>query len=390
MARRKVKRIRLFQRGNFIFSSRVELYDLFSFGQIAEIRSSFVWPRIRCSESFFRRTNVVILFSGFDLTNFLTSILTFLVEEKKLDNFVCLRKTVKLHWIVVSSNRSRKLNECCLTRNSLWLERNSCRLFQRWSPSLVSPWLWCSSAFYFRFSEINIKAIRTGKDKRISASENEFLSFGCSGFLFNDSTNRPKTLSRKSQRRSKFIDKKKNFLVRWSLSKKKEKRKRNVELSFFVVVRKAKENQKKSFLFVFFVDSMNSIRRCVEQQLNEIELIRCCYSSNDEFFLDDAEAMTDAKDFVDGKIENPNRNLSFVLKVRLNEKKVKRRKGKSSSEFSLRFRGKSSFSLSIRCFILRRRSKFDFELISREKVTRKSAKPWKSSSKRNSMPTKRT
>ncbi|CAF1001587.1 unnamed protein product [Rotaria sordida] len=64
---------------------------------------------------------------------------------------------------------------------------------------------------------------------------------------------------------------------------------------------------------------MNSIRSCIEQQLNEIELLRCCYPSSDEFYLDDIEAFSEAKEFIDEKRENIQRNLGFILKLHLND-----------------------------------------------------------------------
>jgi hypothetical protein len=68
---------------------------------------------------------------------------------------------------------------------------------------------------------------------------------------------------------------------------------------------------------------MALIRSCIEQQINEIELLRCCYPSADEFYLDDIEAFNEAKEFLDGKLENIQRNLSFILKLYLNDVKVK-------------------------------------------------------------------
>jgi len=68
---------------------------------------------------------------------------------------------------------------------------------------------------------------------------------------------------------------------------------------------------------------MASIRSCIEQQLNEIELLRCCYSSSDEFNLDDIEAVNEAKEFLNGTFDNIQRNLSFILKLHLNDIKVK-------------------------------------------------------------------
>jgi hypothetical protein len=65
------------------------------------------------------------------------------------------------------------------------------------------------------------------------------------------------------------------------------------------------------------------IRSCIEQQLNEIELLRCCYPTTDEFYLDDTEAFNEAKEFLDGKLENIQRNLSFIIKLHLNEAKVR-------------------------------------------------------------------
>jgi len=68
---------------------------------------------------------------------------------------------------------------------------------------------------------------------------------------------------------------------------------------------------------------MALIRSCIEQQLNEIELLRCCYSSSDEFHLDDIEAFNEAKEYLNGKFDNIERNLSFILKLHLNDIKVK-------------------------------------------------------------------
>lgn len=67
------------------------------------------------------------------------------------------------------------------------------------------------------------------------------------------------------------------------------------------------------------ISSMALIRSCIEQQLNEIELLRSCY----EFHLDDIEAFNEAKEFIDGKLANIQRNLSFILKFYLNDIKVK-------------------------------------------------------------------
>ena len=64
---------------------------------------------------------------------------------------------------------------------------------------------------------------------------------------------------------------------------------------------------------------MVSIRWCIEQQLNEIELLRCCYSSLD---VDDIEAFNEAKTFINGKHDNFHQNLSFILKLDLNDVKV--------------------------------------------------------------------
>jgi hypothetical protein len=68
---------------------------------------------------------------------------------------------------------------------------------------------------------------------------------------------------------------------------------------------------------------MVSTRSCIEQQLNEIELLRCCYSSADEFTFDDVDALNEAKDFCDEKHDHLQRNLSFVLKLRFQETKVR-------------------------------------------------------------------
>ncbi|CAF1602747.1 unnamed protein product [Adineta ricciae] len=64
---------------------------------------------------------------------------------------------------------------------------------------------------------------------------------------------------------------------------------------------------------------MALIRSCIEQQLTEIELLRCCYPSTDEFYLDDIDAFNEAKQFIDGKQDNLQRNLSFILKLQLND-----------------------------------------------------------------------
>lgn len=68
---------------------------------------------------------------------------------------------------------------------------------------------------------------------------------------------------------------------------------------------------------------MALIRSCIEQQLNEIELLRCCYSSSDEFYLDDIEAFNEAKEYFHGNIDHIQRNLSFILKLYLNDIKVR-------------------------------------------------------------------
>jgi hypothetical protein len=67
---------------------------------------------------------------------------------------------------------------------------------------------------------------------------------------------------------------------------------------------------------------MTSIRSYIEQQLNEIELLRCCYPSSDEFYLDDIEAFNEAKEFLNGKYDHLQRNLSFILKLHLKDIKV--------------------------------------------------------------------
>lgn len=67
---------------------------------------------------------------------------------------------------------------------------------------------------------------------------------------------------------------------------------------------------------------MNSIRECIEQQLNEIELLRCCYPSADEFYLDDLEAFDQAKDFLNDKLESFQRNLRFIIKLHLTDIQV--------------------------------------------------------------------
>ena len=67
---------------------------------------------------------------------------------------------------------------------------------------------------------------------------------------------------------------------------------------------------------------MALIRSCIEQQLNEIELLRCCYPSNDEFRLDDIEAFNQAKEFLQEKLDSIHRNLSFILKLVLTDVKV--------------------------------------------------------------------
>lgn len=67
---------------------------------------------------------------------------------------------------------------------------------------------------------------------------------------------------------------------------------------------------------------MATSRSCVEQQLNEIELLRCCYPSPEEFHLDDLDAWNEAKNFLDGKIDVLQRNLSFILKLHINDVNV--------------------------------------------------------------------
>ena len=67
---------------------------------------------------------------------------------------------------------------------------------------------------------------------------------------------------------------------------------------------------------------MTRIHSFVEQQLNEIELLRCSYPSTDEFDLDDIEAFNEAKEYLAGNLENIQRNLSFILKLHLNDVKV--------------------------------------------------------------------
>lgn len=69
---------------------------------------------------------------------------------------------------------------------------------------------------------------------------------------------------------------------------------------------------------------MASIRSYIEQQLTEIELLRCCYPSTDEFYLDDIDAFNEAKQFIDGKQDHLQRNLSFILKLHLNDIHVKK------------------------------------------------------------------
>ncbi|CAM4754305.1 unnamed protein product [Rotaria magnacalcarata] len=64
---------------------------------------------------------------------------------------------------------------------------------------------------------------------------------------------------------------------------------------------------------------MNSIRSCIEQQLNEIELLHCCYPSADEFYFDDIEAITEAKEFIGEKRDYLQRNLGFIIKLHLND-----------------------------------------------------------------------
>ena len=68
---------------------------------------------------------------------------------------------------------------------------------------------------------------------------------------------------------------------------------------------------------------MALIRSCIEQQLNEIELLRCCYPSNEEFYLDDIEAIDQAKAFLNGQIDIVHRNISFILKLNLSDAQVK-------------------------------------------------------------------
>lgn len=68
---------------------------------------------------------------------------------------------------------------------------------------------------------------------------------------------------------------------------------------------------------------MTSNRSYIEQQLNEIELLRCCYPSSDEFRLDDIEAFNEAKQFINEKLDHFQRNLGFIIKIHLNEINVK-------------------------------------------------------------------
>ena len=67
---------------------------------------------------------------------------------------------------------------------------------------------------------------------------------------------------------------------------------------------------------------MSSLRSTIEQQLNELDLLRCCYSSADEFSLDDCEAVDEAKAFLERQTDHFQRNLSFILKLQLHDKKV--------------------------------------------------------------------
>lgn len=53
--------------------------------------------------------------------------------------------------------------------------------------------------------------------------------------------------------------------------------------------------------------------------MNEIELLRCCYPSADEFYLDDLEAFDQAKDFLNDKLDNIQRNLRFIIKLHLTD-----------------------------------------------------------------------
>ena len=95
---------------------------------------------------------------------------------------------------------------------------------------------------------------------------------------------------------------------------------------------------------------MSSLRSSIEQQLNEIELLRCCYSSADEFSLDDFEAVDEAKAFLEKQTDHFQRNLSFILKLQLGQKKVSRSTLRGLFDaFSPRRR--SNCSLSIHCII---------------------------------------
>lgn len=67
---------------------------------------------------------------------------------------------------------------------------------------------------------------------------------------------------------------------------------------------------------------MISLRSFIEQQLNEIDFLRACYESTGEFHLDDLDAMTEAKDFLEGKSDELHRSLCFSLKIPLNQKEV--------------------------------------------------------------------
>lgn len=82
---------------------------------------------------------------------------------------------------------------------------------------------------------------------------------------------------------------------------------------------------------------MEMIRSHIEQQVNEIDLLRCCYPSNDEFHLDDIEAIDQAKAFLNGQIDFIHRNLSFIIKLHLSDAQVKISTEKKNIHFRLIF-----------------------------------------------------
>jgi hypothetical protein len=113
---------------------------------------------------------------------------------------------------------------------------------------------------------------------------------------------------------------------------------------------------------------MASIRSCIEQQLNEIELLRCCYSSSDEFNLDDIEAFNEAKEFLNGKFDNIQKNLSFILKLHLNDIKVKIFKCEKQKKLFYFFRQLLNFNLFIHFIIPNYQLIFVYVLISHVNV----------------------